>query len=339
MSERRFGVELYEYLDAPTVLEEVQLAEELGFDAVWLGDSQLIWRELYVLLGAAAATTARVALGVGVTNPLTRHPAVTASAIATAQELSHGRAILGVGVGDSAVRTLGIPSASRADLARFVETVRSLTGGETVQGAAGELRLAFGSERTRPPIVIGASGPKMLRLAGEIGDGVIVTRQARPGERLQAMLSCVREGRAASAGPDRPFVVCLSAAAAVHGDRQKAIAAVRPHAARSLLTPLWRLDADAQRASERVRAAYDYAEHMNPGAAHAEAIPDAVVAQYVIAGRPEECVEQVGSLFAAGVDEITIRPYGVDGGSRRAMLETFAREVMRPYRARAAPVR
>ena len=107
MSRRCFGVELYEYLDARTVLEEVQLAEELGYDSVWLGDSQLIWRELYVLLGAAATTTARVALGVGV-EPVTRHLAVTASAIATMQELSRGRAILGVGVGDSAVHTAGL---------------------------------------------------------------------------------------------------------------------------------------------------------------------------------------------------------------------------------------
>src|SRR5579884_4448866 len=340
MSRVCFGVELHEYLDAPTVLEEIQLAERLGYDSVWLGDSQLIWRELYALMGAGAATTSRVALGSGVTNPVTRHAAVTASAITTVQELSGGRAILGVGLGDSSLETMGLKPVTRARLAAFVREVRALCSGEAVSSpAGGEMRLTFGSAASCPPIVVGASGPKMLRLAGEIGDGVIVTRQARAGERLDAMLSCVREGRAASDRPDRPFVVCLSAAAAVHGDRQKAIAAVRPHAARSLLTPLWRLDADAQRASERVRAAYDYAEHMNPGAAHAEAIPDAVVAQYVIAGRPEECVEQVGSLFAAGVDEITIRPYGVDGGSRRAMLETFAREVMRPYRARAAPVR
>src|SRR5689334_2212370 len=132
MSRRCFGVELYEYLDALTVLEEVQLAEELGYDTVWLGDSQSIWRELYVLLGAAATTTTQIALGIGVTNPVTRHLAVTASALATTQELSRGRAILGVGVGDSAVRTVGLAPATRAEMTRFVETVRSLIRGEAV---------------------------------------------------------------------------------------------------------------------------------------------------------------------------------------------------------------
>src|SRR5690349_13669417 len=88
MSARAFGIELYGYTDAPTLLEEIQHAERLGYASVWLGDSQLIWRDLYVMLGAAAATTAHVALATGVTNPVTRHPAVTASAIMTLQELT-----------------------------------------------------------------------------------------------------------------------------------------------------------------------------------------------------------------------------------------------------------
>src|SRR5919199_5132472 len=99
MKAPRFGVELHEYVDAATVLREARQAEALGYASVWLGDSQLIWRELYVLLGAVAATTARVALGTGVTNPITRHPAVTAGALMTLQELSRGRAILGIGLG------------------------------------------------------------------------------------------------------------------------------------------------------------------------------------------------------------------------------------------------
>src|SRR5438045_386601 len=126
MSRLCFGVELHQYLDAPTVLGEIQLAERLGYDSVWLGDSQLIWRELYALLGAGSVTTSRVALGSGVTNPVTRHAAVTASAICTVQELSGGRAILGVGLGDSSMETMGLKAVTRAHLAGFVQTVRSL---------------------------------------------------------------------------------------------------------------------------------------------------------------------------------------------------------------------
>ena len=102
---------------------------------MWLGDSQLIWRELYVLLGAAAQATTRVVLGTGVTNPITRLPAVTASAIVTLQELSSGRVILGVGTGDSSVRTMGMKPSTVAELEQFVTQVRALCRGEAVKGA------------------------------------------------------------------------------------------------------------------------------------------------------------------------------------------------------------
>ena len=194
---------MHEYLDARTVLAEAQLAERLGYASVWFGDSQLIWRELYGLLGAAAATTARIKLGTGVTNPVTRHPAVTASAIATVQELSAGRAILGISVGDTALKSMGLGPTTRAELTRYVQIVRALGQGDTVQGPSGEMRLAYAAATTPAPIVIGASGPKMLHLAGEIGDGVVITREARAGPTLTAMLRCVADGRAA-AGRGRP---------------------------------------------------------------------------------------------------------------------------------------
>src|SRR3954454_10330118 len=94
-----FGLELHEYLDAPTIVAEAEQGEALGYASVWLGESQLIWRELHTLLGALAVRTTRVRLGTGVTNPVTRHPTVTASAVATLQELSGGRMALGMGVG------------------------------------------------------------------------------------------------------------------------------------------------------------------------------------------------------------------------------------------------
>src|SRR5205085_2229051 len=174
MSALAFGIELYGYTDAPTLLEEIQAAERLGYASVWLGDSQLIWRDLYVMLGAAAATTTRVALATGVTNPVTRHPAVTASAIMTMQELTRGRTILGVGVGFTSLRMMGQAPVSRAALKRFVAYVRALCNGEPVAGEHGEVRLAFGQPGGCPAIVIPASGPKMLHLAGEIGDGVML---------------------------------------------------------------------------------------------------------------------------------------------------------------------
>lgn len=331
-----FGVELHEYLDPAAILDEVRLAEELGYDAVWLGDSQLIWREMYVLLGAAAATTQRVALGSGVTNPFTRHMAVTASALVTLQELSGGRVLAGVGLGDSALAVLGQRPVSMAALEAFVAGVRGLAEGEAVRASEVDLQLVFGGPAKCPPIVVAASGPKMLGLAGRIGDGVIVTRQARAGATLSAMLGCVREGREASLRRERPFRTCLSASVAVHPDRTPALQAVRPHVASTLRARLhWELSPAAALARERIVAAYDMYEHMNPAAAHAGLVPDDVIPEFAIAGTADECIEQALGLFQAGVDEITIRPYGVDGAPRSATMVEFAHQVMAPVLDRA----
>src|SRR5437764_11180554 len=126
----RFGLEIHQYLEANTCLEEAVAAERLGYDAVWFGDSQMIWREAYVLLGAAAARTSEVQLGIGVTNPLTRHIGVTASAMLTLQELCGGRALLGVGSGHTSVATVGAPRATRAQLTAFTADLRRLFAGE-----------------------------------------------------------------------------------------------------------------------------------------------------------------------------------------------------------------
>ena len=124
-----FGVEIHPYYDVPTLMHEITLAEELGYDQVWIGDSQLIWREMYVLLGAAAQATSGILLGSGVTNPMTRVSAVTASAAATLQELSGGRLTLGIGNGFTSVNTMGRRPATLARLEQTVDEIRALCGG------------------------------------------------------------------------------------------------------------------------------------------------------------------------------------------------------------------
>src|SRR5207248_7858678 len=126
-------------------------------------------------------------------NPVTRHPAVTAGAIATLQELSRGRAMLGIGLGNTSLATLGRRPATRAELSRCVATVRALCAGQTAAGVGGDVRLAFGAPGRCPPVAIAGSGPKVLTLAGQIGDGVIIAGRGRVGPTLDAILRCVRD--------------------------------------------------------------------------------------------------------------------------------------------------
>jgi 5,10-methylenetetrahydromethanopterin reductase len=172
----------------------------------------------------------------------------------------------------------------------------------------------------------------MLRLAGQIADGVIIARYTRCGDVLASMLTAVQQGRAESGRAQDPFVVYLAPAVAVHDEREQALAAVRPHVARALLDPKWPLSPRAAAVSQAMAASYNVYEHMGPNARHARVIPDEVVSEFAIAGTADECIKQVQELMETPVDEITIRPYATDGGSRSAMIEAFARDVMWPVR-------
>jgi 5,10-methylenetetrahydromethanopterin reductase len=148
-------------------------AESAGFRALRMGDMQSTHREMYAALTLVAANTSRVQFGPGVTNPVTRHPAVAASSIATLQEYSGGRAVFGIGTGDSAVHNLGAAPATIADLEEYILAVRALhsTGRAHYRGSTLVLEWWAGGAI---PIAVSAHGPKMLRLAGRIADAVVV---------------------------------------------------------------------------------------------------------------------------------------------------------------------
>lgn len=162
----------------PTTANELAdravMAESSGFDHLWVGDIQSTHPELYVSLTTIARATTIAAVGPGVTNPVTRDPAVTASAIAALSDASGGRAFMGIGTGDSALHNIGLPPARRSDLAEYVRAVRSLwEQGEAVYRGR-RLSLRWWKNRHPIPVFIAAHGPKMLALAGELADGVVI---------------------------------------------------------------------------------------------------------------------------------------------------------------------
>jgi 5,10-methylenetetrahydromethanopterin reductase len=161
-----------------SAVADARLAEEVGFAMVGVADSQSVFREMYATMALCAQATRRVRIGPSVTNPITRHPAVAASGIATIDEVAPGRAFFGLGSGDSAILNLAERPATLADLRAYVETVRALhtTGEATWRGRP--VRLTWVE---RPiPIYLSAEGPRTLQLAGEIADGVIVNVGLEP---------------------------------------------------------------------------------------------------------------------------------------------------------------
>jgi 5,10-methylenetetrahydromethanopterin reductase len=185
---------------------DVRRAEVLGWDACLQPDSQLRRRDTYVLLAAAARATERVTLGPLLANPVNRHPTVTAGSIATIDELAPGRVLLGWGVGDTAVRLAGLRPARVKELEAATRLMRARLDGEGVEvGAERPARLPH----HRPvPIWIAAGGPRTLRMAGGVADGVFIRVGTHPAN-LKRSVNLIREG-AATAGRD-PASVKLGA--------------------------------------------------------------------------------------------------------------------------------
>ncbi|MGH7310694.1 MAG: LLM class flavin-dependent oxidoreductase [Candidatus Rokuibacteriota bacterium] len=198
MTSPRFGLNRFDSRSIDAFAADVRRAETLGWDAAFQPDSQLRRRDTYVLLAAASRATERITLGPLIANPVNRHPTVTASSIATIDELAPGRTLLGWGVGDTAVRLAGLRPARVKELEASTRLVRALLDGEAVD--VGAARPAHLPHHRPVPIWIAAGGPRTLRMAGRVADGVFIRVGTHPAN-LATAVAAIRAG-AAEAGRD-----------------------------------------------------------------------------------------------------------------------------------------
>lgn len=297
-------------------------AEAAGFGSLWVPDSQMLYRDPYVALALLARATRRARLGLLATNPLTRHPAVTAGAVLTVHELSGGRALLGLASGDSAVRRVGARPARLADLEAAVREVRALLAGETVDYPAGRFGIRWASPPATgavPPVYVVATGLRLLELAGRVADGVVVSVGTHPAVLAEARRRVAAGARAAGREPNAvdlvAFVFC-----AVDRDGARARARLRPSVSwfcqrfpdlcaqaglpldGALRAALARFDADYAR--------YDlvHADAWEQALADAAFLPEAYVEAFAVGGTPAEVAGQLGALAARGVAHVVVRP-------------------------------
>jgi 5,10-methylenetetrahydromethanopterin reductase len=306
--------------------EFVELAthiEALGFDHLWLTESSLHARDPYQLLALAAQTTTRLQLGTAVTNPVSRHPAMTAVAAATLDELSGGRAVLGIGAGDRPLVALGLAPARLAVLEASVVAIRRLLAGERIDldGPGFDLvdaHLRFPA-RVDIPIFVSASGPRTLELAGGIADGVILLCGLDPTV-VEWALERIEHG-ARAAGRRRPDVA-LCVYGVIDDDEEAAVAGARSIAAWFPQTSphycdLVGLDPAITRA---VRENYSGGEFQEASEA-AALLPVEFVRKMAVAGDRDRITAQLAELSTSGVDSISIFPLGED---RLHTIEAFA---------------
>ena len=325
--------------DAHTVRDAMAIAayaEAKGFDAVWQAESRLV-REASVPMAAFAATTDRIKIGSGVVDSWTRNPARLAATFSTLDDLAPGRIILGIGAWwDPLAAKVGIER--RKPLQQMKETVlavRALLADETVtfHGDFVHLdgvELDYVHQERRPkdvPIYIGATGPKMMELTGEIADGVVLNYLVSPEYNKRAMqqlqTGAERAGRSVD-DLDRPqLIVCSVASSDDPADRAAAL-----DGARLLVTQYLGQQPHIMKASgvpdellEDVHKVLTWPATHEQVVEASKLVPDEVVQMLCAAGTAAECQEKVAAYIADGATCPILYPLGPDP---KVMIDAFS---------------
>lgn len=320
-----------------SAVAHAELAEEVGFDWVGVADSQSLFRELFVTLGAIGHATGRVMIGPSVTNPLTRHPAVMASAIASINELSDGRAMLGIATGDSAIYNLNERPRGLAGLKEYVLALRALLAGTPTRFAGKDIHTKWvaGQADTCVPIYIAAEGPKTLELAGEIADGVICGLGIAP-DVVELQLKHLEIGaRRANKTVDDLDIWAL-ARVNVGADRARLVNEIRMELA-STAHHAFRFTLEGKLVPPHlvdsilaVQQGYKPAHHEDLGESpNAALLQDAELLDYMcqrfaVVGTAEQCVAQIQAIRSSGFHQLLFTGFVDD---RAGLIKTLGRDV------------
>ncbi len=303
------GVNLIPEDNVGRIVELACEAERLGYERCWVYDEGLVTRDPYVVMSAIAARTERIQLGTGITNPYTRHPAVTAASVATLDELSGGRAFLGLGAGGSiTLGPLGIPRKKPLLATReAIETTRRLYQGDAVSYEGETVNLVDARiEYARPDIEIwlAGRGPKMLRMGGELADGVVLDFLHK--EYIQEYVDLVHEG---AQGSDSKPRICYSTMIITS---EEGLDRVRPHMTYRLVDSppkIKDLLGISEQQTEEIREAMISGGIFNAG----KLIRDEWVRPFIIMGTVEECAAELTTLMERhGMDEFLLPVLDLD---------------------------
>jgi 5,10-methylenetetrahydromethanopterin reductase len=304
-----------------------QLSEELGYAGIWVADSHSIMRDAFTILSVLATQTHSLQLASGVTHTVTRHPAVLANSWATLQELSQGRAICGIGVGESAVHNLGLKPERLAVFEKKITVLRALLKGDAVEYEGTEIQMPWS---TKPvPIIMASSGPKSLQLAGRIADGVLFQVGSDP-RLVQYALDNIRMGAEQAGRKLEDLKLYMRIATAIDDDREKAQREIKGYASIAASTvfatvPREYFDDDLYDDLSRMKQAYDYADHGSNASRHSDLLTDRIFDAIAVACTPEEAIGRFRTLANFGIDGF-VWPAGMS--DPYPYMENFAEKVI-----------
>jgi 5,10-methylenetetrahydromethanopterin reductase len=328
----RLGLGFWQRHPPERLIEIVQHAEALGYDSFWHGNEKY-YRDPWIGLAVAAVHTRRIELGTFVQDPYTQHPALTAVAIATLDELSGGRARLLLGAGGGGGQALAYERRRPVvALREAIHVIRGLLRGERVH-LEGEIVRFLGGQLHFPtradlPIYVSSRGNLVLRMAGEVADGVMIATYATP-RGVRHALGRIDEGLARSGRTRRDLRLISRVDMCIDQDRGRARDAVRPALAGFLTTSypdmgfVRAVGLDLSPALQAVLAKKDR-EHSH---AHAHLVPDEIVDAFTWTGSVEEVARQVAAVVDLGIRDVTVLLHPPAGSDERDGMRALAEQV------------
>jgi probable F420-dependent oxidoreductase len=292
----------------------------------------VLWRDPYPLLTLMAGATEGMRLGTCVTNPGTREPTVTASALATLDEISGGRMDLGIGRGDSARRVLGKPPITLAHTEEAIRVIRALVAGETIEYEGTALVFPWTRGWTLPVWVAGY-GPMAIAMTGRVADGIIL--QLADPDLVRWFVGQLREAAVAAGRP--ADAVKVQAAAPAHvaprdigRDRTRWFPALVSNHVVDLVNKYRREDLpEALTGYITDRTGYDYHHHAEVGSSNAAFVGDDVTDRFCVLGGADEQIAKLRELADAGVDHFNLY---LMNGDEEAQLEAYGSSVIPAFR-------
>jgi len=304
-----FGFTLKTDESVERIVALTRQAESAGFSHGWLFDSHVLWKEPYPLLTIMALNSQHLRLGTCVTNPGTREPSVTASALATLDVISGGRMDLGIGRGDSARRVMGKPPTTLARLEEATLLIRDLVEGRTVDQDGTDLQFSW-TRGDKLPVWIAGYGPKALEVTARVADGVIL-QLAEP-DLIRWFVGQLRD-YARAAGRDPKEIKVMAAAPAHVGDLASCRDRVRwfPALVSNHVVDLVNKYDPAELPPALTtyvhdRKGYDYLHHAEVGSSNASFVTDEVVDRFCVIGPVKDHLTKLADLADAGVDQFNI---------------------------------
>ena len=335
-----FSVGMGRNLAIAEVASHSKLAEDCGFSHLTMIDSQNLSRDVYSMMTIAALNTHRIKIGHGVTNPFTRHPSVTATASATINEVSGGRAFVGIGAGFSSVMTMGMNARTMQEFRETVQFIKDYTAGREVEYHGSKMHSEW--IRRPVPVYMASIGLRSLRMAGELADGVMLGG-VHP-EMMKWNLEQIARG-AESVGRDPGEIdIWARTEILVADSKEEARREVASYAmswACGFYGSLFRRNApeieDLRQRIERAEPglldemriayeAFDPYQHEKTDADHAKLASQRLIDFFLMPGTPDDIGEQISGVLPLGVNNISTVLFTII--DKKGMIRRINREIM-----------